>query len=82
MLEVAVDADAEWDSSISWGALAERAAAAAVAESAFPQLTTIGRTVEIAVRLTNDNEVQDLNARWRSKNKPTNVLSFPMAESR
>ena len=80
MLEVAVDADDEWDSSRSWDELARSAAEAALAESAFPQLATIDRTVEISVRLTGDREVRALNAEWRGKDKPTNVLSFPMAD--
>ena len=80
ILDVAIEADAEWDSSIAWGPLAERAAHAAVAESAFPQLADTPRAVEIALRLTSDAEVRSLNAQWRGKDKPTNVLSFPMAE--
>ena len=80
MLEVAVDADDEWDSSRSWDELARSAAEAALAESAFPQLATIDRAVEISVRLTGDREVRALNAEWRGKDKPTNVLSFPMAD--
>lgn len=31
----------------------------------------------VTVLLTNDTEVQALNHQYRSKNKPTNVLSFP-----
>ena len=80
MLDVHTEADAEWDSSTAWGPLAERAAHAAVAESAFPQLADTLRAVEIALRLTSDAEVRSLNAEWRGKDKPTNVLSFPMAE--
>ena len=80
MLEVAVDADDEWDSSRSWDELARSAAEAALAESAFPQLATIDRAVEISVRLTGDRKVRALNAEWRGKDKPTNVLSFPMAD--
>ena len=80
MLEVDLEADAEWDSSTGWSALGQRAAAAAIAESAFPQLADSPRAVEIAVRLTSDAEVHALNAKWRDKDKPTNVLSFPMAE--
>ena len=80
MLEVGLEADADWDSSIGWQALAERAAAAAVAESAFPQLGRTARAVEIAVRLTGDEVVRALNAQWRGKDRATNVLSFPMAE--
>lgn len=81
MLEIAVEADEEWDSSRSWKQLVRNAAEAAIAESAFPQLTSSDRLVEISVRLTGDKEVQSLNAQWRGKDKPTNVLSFPMAES-
>jgi probable rRNA maturation factor len=80
MLEIALEADEEWDSSRSWDLLARRAAEAAISESGFPQLTTSDRPVEISILLTGDEQVQALNAKWRGKDKPTNVLSFPMAE--
>jgi len=80
MLEVAVDADEEWDSKSGWKQLARDAAEAAIAESAFPQLAASDRAVEISVRLTSDREVEALNAAWRGKDQPTNVLSFPMAD--
>ena len=38
MLDIAIDADAEWDSSTGWDELAAKAATAAIAESAFPHL--------------------------------------------
>ena len=38
------------------------------------------RPAEISVRLTGDDQVRALNAEWRGKDKPTNVLSFPMAD--
>ena len=78
MLEVVIEADEEWDSSRSWDELVRSAAEAAIAESAFPQLATAERPVEISVRLTSNAEVRALNAQWRGKDKPTNVLSFPM----
>jgi probable rRNA maturation factor len=80
MLEVAVETDEEWDSSRSWDGLARRAAEAAIAESAFPQLASTERPVEISVLLTSDDKMQDLNAEYRGKHQPTNVLSFPMAD--
>jgi len=80
MLEVALEADAEWDSRIGWQALARQTAEAAIAESAFPQLTAAPRAVELSVRLAGDEEVRSLNAEWRGSDKPTNVLSFPMSE--
>ena len=48
-------------------AAAEAALAAAAAASAD----------EVAILLTNDAEVQALNLRFRGKDAPTNVLSFP-----
>ena len=81
MLEIAIDSDGEWDSSSAWATLARAAAEAAIAESAFPQLSQSARTVELSLRLTGDEEVRQLNAAWRGKDKPTNVLSFPMAEA-
>jgi probable rRNA maturation factor len=80
-LDIILDADPEWDSSSGWADLARSAANAAIAESAFPQLAEGPRPVEISVRLAGDAEVQQLNAQWRGKDKPTNVLSFPMAEA-
>ena len=81
MLEVAIDADEEWDSSEDWETLARAAAEAAIAESAFPQLASGPRAVEMSVRLTGDDDVRALNAQWRGKDKATNVLSFPMTEA-
>jgi len=81
MLEIALDADEEWDSSRPWAPLAHKAAEAAIAESAFPDLALSGRPIEISVCLTSDDHVRELNAKWRGKDKPTNVLSFPMVES-
>ena len=80
MLEVDITADEEWDSSGSWERLVRNAAEAAIAESAFPQLATSHRSVELSVRLTGDDEVRALNAEWRGKDKATNVLSFPLAK--
>jgi|SRR6476661_720988 probable rRNA maturation factor len=80
MLEIAVEADEEWDSSRPWTELVCRAAEAAVAESAFPQLATSERRFEISVRLSGDEEVRALNSQWRGKDSATNVLSFPMLD--
>ena len=86
MLEIALDADEEWDSrrgaGFDWATLAQRAARVAISESAFPELAETERPVEISVTLTGDQQVRALNAEWRGKDKPTNVLSFPMADER
>lgn len=59
-----------------WEELAERAAQACgaiVPELANPRLAT-------SLLFTTDAEVHTLNREWRQRNKPTNVLSFPMLE--
>jgi probable rRNA maturation factor len=80
MLDIAIDADPEWDSSGRWAGLIRTAAEAAIAESAFPALAQSDRHVELSVRLADDSEVKALNSKWRGKDKPTNVLSFPQVE--
>ena len=80
MLEIALEADEEWDSTRSWDLLVRRAAEAAIAESAFPQLAKSERPVEISVLLTGDEKVRELNGQYRGTDKSTNVLSFPMVD--
>ena len=75
MLVIEADTSQDWDGRVDWLALARRAAMAAVAESAHPRLAG-----EISVRFTSDAEVHALNRQWRGKDKPTNVLSFPMID--
>ncbi|HET9641098.1 MAG TPA: rRNA maturation RNase YbeY [Allosphingosinicella sp.] len=80
MILVEADVSGEWDSSTDWAQLAQGAVRAAVAQSDVPGLLTSGVAAEVSVRFTSDGEVQSLNAAWRGKDKPTNVLSFPMVE--
>ena len=79
-LEIALDSEGEWDSSSGhWADLASRAFAAAIAESAHPHIADAN--AEVSLSLTDDETVRALNAEWRGKDKPTNVLSFPMLEN-
>ncbi|WP_404371608.1 rRNA maturation RNase YbeY [Sphingomonas sp. MMS24-J45] len=64
-----------------WDTLATRAAMAAIARTPHAELATGPATVEISIRLADDAEVQTLNAQYRQKDKPTNVLSFPMIQA-
>ena len=63
-----------------WDALADRAARAAIERTPQGDLVTSSALVEISVRLATDEEVRTLNAQYRGKDKPTNVLSFPMVQ--
>lgn len=77
---IAVELDAEDWPDGDWPGLAERAAAATLTASPQAPLAETGATVEISIRLTSDAEVQALNLQYRQKDKPTNVLSFPMVQ--
>ena len=70
----------EWPSGTDWAELADRACNAALAQTPHGGLARAGFEVEVAVRLSNDAEVQQLNAQYRHKDKPTNVLSFPLVQ--
>lgn len=59
-----------------WEALAARAGAAV--EQVAPELAN--PRLSASVLFTSDEEVHALNREWREKDKPTNVLSFPMLE--
>jgi probable rRNA maturation factor len=57
---------------------AQRVLRRALAQAAA---TTATRGGELAVVLTDDAAMRDLNRRWRGKNAATNVLSFPVREA-
>lgn len=73
-MELVVDSCAPWPSPPDCEALARRAAAALAGiapELGNPRLTA-------SLLFADDAEVHALNRQWRGKDRPTNVLSFPM----
>ena len=79
MIQIELSREEPWPDG-PWQAIAERAAAAAIERTQHGPLTTTPALVEISVRLASDEEVRHLNAQYRGKDKPTNVLSFPMVQ--
>ena len=69
-----LDIDPVWGDATDWEALAHRAAAAA--GQVAPELAHDHLLASLV--LADDAEVQTLNKQWRAKDRPTNVLSFPM----
>ncbi len=70
MIEVEIEAD-DWTAALPDAeAIVERAATAALGETSG----------DLVVLLTDNGSVQLLNAEFRDKDRPTNVLSFPAAE--
>lgn len=74
-MELDIEIDG-WPEGLDWAALAERADEAASAVE--PALANTRLTASML--FTTDEEVHSLNREWRGKDKPTNVLSFPMLE--
>ncbi|QGP78299.1 rRNA maturation RNase YbeY [Sphingobium sp. CAP-1] len=79
MIEVAVLHEEGWPGA-DWELLAQRAVATAIAHSPYAAFATDQALYEIAVKLTSDEEVHALNRAYRDKDRPTNVLSFPMVQ--
>lgn len=71
-MELEIDLE-HWPSG-DWEALAQRAARAA--GEVVPELANA--RLLVSVLFTSDAEVHTLNREWRERDKPTNVLSFPM----
>lgn len=80
MIDVAVLRESPWPDDRDWDALATRAALAAIERTPQGEWVRHPVQIEIAVRLTSDDEVHALNRQYRGKNRPTNVLSFPMVQ--
>jgi len=69
-------ADPAWRAALPGAAALARAAARAALKLELPK----GRS-GLALLLTNDAEMRQLNGDWRGKRKPTNVLSFPAEDA-
>lgn len=73
-MELEISVEAPWPAATDWEDLAKRAVAALVQvapEFGNPRLLA-------SILFADDAEVHVLNREWRGKDKPTNVLSFPM----
>lgn len=80
MIETETSIDPIWPGDTDWEALASRAVSAALAVSAQGSLASAPFTVSVSVHFGTDDEVRALNRDYRHKDKPTNVLSFPMID--
>ena len=76
MTTLDISIEESWPASSGLDALAEKASRGAAAGA--PELNN--PRLSASLLFTSDAEVQVLNREWRGKDKPTNVLSFPMLE--
>ena len=63
--------DESWLALAGLDALAQKAVEAALAGA------SVKEPGEVALLFTDDSAIAEINAEWRGKDKPTNVLSFP-----
>jgi len=73
-VQLETEIEGPWPAETDWEALADRALGALLCvapELANPRLSA-------SLLFADDAEVHELNREWRDKDKPTNVLSFPM----
>ena len=75
-MQLEIDIEEPWPGGTDWAALARQAFEALV--SIVPELAN--QRLNASLLFTSDEEVHVLNREWRGKDKPTNVLSFPMLE--
>ena len=68
-----VESSRKWRGALTARTLGRAAISAAAKEAGVKFM----RGAELTVHLIGDAEIQALNAQWRQKNAPTNVLSFP-----
>lgn len=80
MLQTELDVGPEWQGEIDWQKRGEEAAKAALSVSPYGGLVDRNFMLEISIKLSGNDEVRQLNADYRGKDKPTNVLSFPMVQ--
>ncbi len=71
-----IDIESPWPPETDWEELAIKAVAAAA--TVAPALGN--QRLITSVLFSDDEELHTLNRDWRGKDKPTNVLSFPMLE--
>lgn len=73
MIHVELTSEAPaWGDEAPWQKLVEQCCADVMAHLGMADVDS-----ELSVLLTDDAHIQNINAQWRSQDKPTNVLSFP-----
>jgi probable rRNA maturation factor len=71
-IDISIEAGG-WPAEAELALAAERVTAAAIRELALD----VPASCELGVTFTDDAHIRALNAEWRGKDRPTNVLSFP-----
>jgi probable rRNA maturation factor len=76
IMECDCEVEAPWPAGTDWAALTRIAVTALI--NVAPEFDN--PRLSVSVLFTSDAEIHALNREWRQRDKPTNVLSFPMLE--
>lgn len=80
MIEIDLDIAPNWEKEIHWSDLSKKSINEAIKLSDYNFLCSIDNNVSISISLSKNEKVHALNKQYRDKDKPTNILSFPMVE--
>lgn len=80
MIDVELAIGPEWDIGSFGQVQIEKAVDAATRVAHVSVLTDPPIPVSVSIKLSDNEEVHQLNREWRDKDKPTNILSFPMLD--
>ncbi len=81
MIDVDIDTSPIWGDSQDWKDIAQNAVHAAIEYSAYKKFSEDKKTISISIKLSDNDEINALNKQYRNKDKPTNILSFPLIET-
>jgi probable rRNA maturation factor len=79
-IETCLDFKDIWNKGQDWQLVADKAVHAALCVAPCARLIETKAAVSVSIRLSDNAEVQILNRDYRAKDKPTNILSFPMIQ--
>ncbi len=80
MIETELSIEPLWPA-FDWQQLCDKAVLAAITTAPYSALLETQATVSVSIRFADNQEVHALNQGYRDKDKPTNILSFPMVQA-
>ncbi len=81
MIEIDLSTQPVWGSEDEWQLLSEKSVTAAIAVAPYARLSETQAQISVSIRFADNDEVQKLNRDYRKKDRPTNILSFPMLDA-
>jgi probable rRNA maturation factor len=80
MIETDISIEPLWPRA-DWQAICDKAVSAALNVAPYKALVETQATVSISIAFADNVQVHKLNQDYRHKDKPTNILSFPMIQA-